>query len=313
MGRLTESMLARAEDFVWLTGRVLEQRRFAQLFRSGPATGALAALDAYRAADGGYAFGVEPDVRGPAAQPVSLPAVLRILDQLGALDQRSAAPVCDWLAEVAAPDGGVPAVLPTLRPYPRPPWLPVSDAPAGDLLATGPIVGLLRKHAVEHPWLEPAERFCRAAVDGLLDASAATHPYQAEAALAFLEHVPDQEYGARQAARLGGLVREQRLVLLDPGHPEQARLAPGYAPGEHHLAYDYAPTPDSPASAWFSAEEWGRALDHLAAEQQPDGGWPITWAQWAPTTAVESRPGVTLTALLTLRAWEGDPAGSARP
>jgi len=304
MGRLTESMLARAEDFVWLTGRVLEQRRFAQLFRSGETAGPLAALEAYRTADGGYAFGVEPDVRGPAAQPVALPAVLRILDQLGALDQRTAAPVCAWLTTVTAPDGGVPAVLPTLRPYPRPPWLPVPDAPAGELLATGPILGLLRKSAIAHPWLERAHSFCQAAVDALLDGSGATHPYEVEAALAFLEHVPDQDRAAAQAARLGELVRERRLVLLDPERPEQARPAPGYAPGEYHLAYDYAPTPDSLAASWFSAEESARGLDRLAARQQPDGGWPIDWAQWAPTTAVESRPGVTLTALLTLRAWD---------
>lgn len=300
MERLTDSMLARAGDFVWLTGRVLEQRRYAHLFGAGPAAGVLAALEAYRVPDGGYAFGLEPDVRGPAAQPVSLPTALRILDGLGALDQRSAVGLCDWLTSVGAPDGGVPAVLPTLRDYPRPPWLPVSDAPAGELLATGPIAGLLWKNKITHPWLDRATAFCEAAVRSIEE----THPYQVEAALAFLEHAPDREFAAAQTARLGALVREQRLVLLDPDRPEQARLAPGYAPGEYHLVHDYAPTPDSPARSWFTEAELARGLDELAARQQPDGGWPINWAQWAPTTAVESRPAVTLTALLTLRAWD---------
>ena len=300
MERLTDSMLARAGDFVWLTGRVLEQRRYAHLFEGGPAAGVLAALEAYRAPDGGYAFGVEPDVRGPAAQPVALPAVLRILDRLGALEQESASGLCDWLASVSAPDGGVPAVLPTLRRYPRPPWLPVSDAPAGELLATGPIAGLLRKNGITHPWLDRATAFCVAAVRGLEQ----THPYEVEAALAFLEHAPDREFAAAQTARLGALVRERRLVLLDPDHPERTPPAPGYAPGEHHLVHDYAPTPDSPARSWFTEAELARGLDELAARQQPDGGWPINWAQWAPTTAVESRPGATLAALSTLRAWD---------
>ncbi|QMU76263.1 hypothetical protein GXW83_11420 [Streptacidiphilus sp. PB12-B1b] len=310
MTRLTAPMLARATDFIWLTGRVLEQRRLAFLFAPAPATGTsaagaaaagvLAALDAYRSTDGGYAYGLEPDVRGPAGQPVALPTALRVLDQAGALDQATATRVCDWLASVTAPDGGVPAVLPSLRDYPRPPWLPVPNEPRGDLLATGPIVGLLRKNAVGHPWLERAVDFCRDAVQAL----DRTHPYEAQAALAFLEHAPDQAHAAEQTARLGSLVREQRLVLLDPDHPEQARPAPGYAPGEHHLPYDYAPTPQSPARAWFTDAELARGLDALAAAQEPDGGWPIRWAQWAPTTAVESRPGVTLEALLTLRAWD---------
>jgi hypothetical protein len=45
-----------------------------------------------------------------------------------------------------------------------------------------------------------------------------------------------------------------------------------------------------------------RSLDHLAAEQREDGGWPVNWRQWAPGTALESRPIVTIEALRTLRA-----------
>ncbi len=88
-----------------------------------------------------------------------------------------------------------------------------------------------------------------------------------------------------------------------PDHPERARLAPGYAPGEYHLPYDYAPRPDSLARAWFADAEVARSLDHLATAQQSDGGWPINWAQWSPTVEAEARPGVTLKALLTLRVY----------
>jgi hypothetical protein len=55
------------------------------------------------------------------------------------------------------------------------------------------------------------------------------------------------------------------------------RCPPGYAPGEHHSAYDYARTPDSLAARWFSDAETERALDFLAAEQDQDGGQPGTW------------------------------------
>lgn len=61
-------------------------------------------------------------------------------------------------------NGGVPAVLPSLRPYPRAPWLPISDEPAGNLLATGQIAGPLLRAGMEHHWLETATGFCRHAI-----------------------------------------------------------------------------------------------------------------------------------------------------
>ncbi|MFD8783880.1 hypothetical protein [Kitasatospora sp. NPDC059599] len=301
---VNDSMLERAGRFLWTSGRVLEQRRFAFHFGDGGGSadpaGPLAALDAYATPDGGYAFGLEPDVRGPAPQPIAVPAALRVLEETGALHGERARRICDWLTARTTPDGGVPAVLPTLRPYPRPPFLPIPDHPDADLLATGQIVAPLLRSGTGHPWIERATAFCRRAVEHLEQ----THPYEAGAAVAFLAAAPDRDWARRQARRLGDLVRDQRIVLLDPDHPDRARLAAGYAPGEHHLPHDYAPTPDSPARPWFTDRELHRGLAHLAAQQQEDGGWPIRWARWSPTTEVEARPGVTLAALLTLRAYD---------
>ncbi|MFF7634502.1 hypothetical protein ACFZB9_15305 [Kitasatospora sp. NPDC008050] len=306
MAWINDTVIGNAARFIWTSGRVLEQRRFAFLFGEfGDASapdpgGVVAALDAYRSADGGYAFGLDPDVRGPAAQPITVPAALRVLAETGALDGERGRRICDWLARRAGPDGGVPAVLPSLRSYPHPPWLAVGDNPPGDLFGTGLSAGPLLRAGIEHPWLTAATAFCRAAVERL----DRTHPYEAEAALAFLDGTPDRAWAEQQAERLGALVREQRIVLLDPDRPEQAVLSPGYAPGEFHLPHHYAPRPDSLARAWFSDEEFDRSLRQLADSQQEDGGWPITWAQWAATTQLEARPGVTLAALLTLRAYD---------
>jgi hypothetical protein len=192
-------------------------------------------------------------------------------------------------------------VLPSLRSYPRPPWLPVPDEPAGSLLATGQIAGLLLRAGITHPWLGPAAEFCRQAIENLEQ----THPYEAEAAVEFLDGSPDQTWAVKQAERLGSMVREQRIVLLDPQRRQEAPIAPGYALGEHHLPHDYARRPDSLARAWFTAAEMDRSLRYLAASQQRDGGWPVRWAEWSPTVHAESRPGVTLNALLTLRAYAG--------
>lgn len=61
--------LARAEHFLWLTARVLEQRRFAYHFLGGDADAVETALSAYRNEDDGYGHALEPDLRGPVSQP----------------------------------------------------------------------------------------------------------------------------------------------------------------------------------------------------------------------------------------------------
>ena len=160
------------------------------------------------------------------------------------------------------------------------------------------MVGLLHRNEVWHAWLFRATDFCWQAVESLEK----SHPYEIEAAVAFLDAAPDRPRAEAAADRLGRLVREQRLVVLDPDASDAYPVAPGYAPGEHHFPHDYARTPDSLARAWFTDEEMARSLDHLADEQQEDGGWPVRWRQWAPGTALEARPMVTIEALRTLRA-----------
>jgi hypothetical protein len=284
---------------VWLTARVLEQRRFAYHFLNGSADAVETALTAYRNDDDGFGHALEPDLRGPVSQPLHVAHALRVLDETGRCGGQRAERVCRYLTSVSTPEGALPAVHPSLRGYPAAPWIPVTAAPPGDLLATGPVVGLLHRNEVWHAWLFRATDFCWAAVESLDK----PHPYEAMAAVTFLDSVPDRPRARAAAERLGQIVREQQLVVLEPdraaGHP----LPPGYAPGEYHFAYDYARTPDSLAALWFSDAETQLALDFLADEQDEDGGWPVRCRDWAPGTRLEWRPIVTIEALRTLRAY----------
>ncbi|MEU5159869.1 hypothetical protein AB0G74_09720 [Streptomyces sp. NPDC020875] len=293
------SPLARAEYFVWLTARVLEQRRFAHHFLGGSADAVDAALTPYLNEDGGYGHALEPDLRGPVSQPLHTAHALRVLDAIGRCGGPRAERLCRYLTGVSTPEGALPAVHPSQRGYPAAPFVPIVADPPGSLLTTGPVVGLLHRNEVWHAWLFRATDFCWAAVESLED----SHPYEVEAAIAFLDGVPDRERARTAADRLGRLVRERRLVVLDPERADERPVSPGYAPGEHHYPYDYARTPGSVARRWFSDHEMDRALDRLAGEQRDDGGWPLTWRQWAPGTALEARPMVTVEALLTLRAY----------
>ncbi|MER8039551.1 hypothetical protein [Streptomyces hydrogenans] len=293
------SPLARAERFVWLTARVLEQRRFAYHFLRGGADPVEAALTAYLDEDGGYGHALEPDLRGPVSQPLHTAHALRVLDSIGRCGGLRVERICRYLTSVSTHEGALPAIHPSQRAYPSAPFVPVVDDPAGELLSTGPVVGTLHRNQVWHAWLFRATEFCWTAVESLEK----SHPYEVHAAVAFLDSAPDRPRAEAAADRLGRLVREQRLAVLDPDRPEEFPVADGYAPGEHHYPHDYARVPDSLARGWFTDEELSRSLDFLAAEQAEDGGWPLRWRAWAPGSALEWRPIVTIEALRTLRAY----------
>ena len=289
---------------MWLTARVLEQRRFAYHFLNGGADAVETALDAYRNEDGGYGHALEPDLRGPVSQPLHTGHALRVLDAIGRCGGQRVERVCRYLTSVSTPDGALPAVHPSQHGYPAAPFVRVVPEPPSELLATGPVVGLLHRNEVWHAWLFRATDFCWQAITSLEK----SHPYEVQAAVAFLDSVPDRSRAQAAADRLGRLVREHRLVALDPERVDAHPVTPGCAPGEHHFPYDYARTPGSLARAWFTDEEMTRSLDFLASEQREDGGWPARRRAWAPGTALEARPMATVEALRTLKAY-GRPVG----
>jgi hypothetical protein len=274
-------MIEQAHEYIWSTARVLEQRRFDFLFANGPAAPVMAALEPYRTADGGYGYALEPDGRGPTSQPPHIWTALEVLDELGETDPG----IGDHIASLTAPDGGVPVALPSMRDWAHAPWWGVGTE--GTLLATALLYS--RLHG-EHPWKAGAEAFCWRAIEAVEK----THPYEVEAAITFLDAAPDRERAAREAERLGTLVREQNLVGAQPE---------GYSPGEVHHPHDFAKSPGSLARAWFSDAEIEASLDHLASEQREHGGWEITWAHWLPAIPFEWSGLITIDALKTLRAY----------
>jgi hypothetical protein len=65
----------------------------------------------------------------------------------------------------------------------------------------------------------------------------------------------------------------------------------------------FAPTPDSFWRQLFDDQQIEGHLDRLIADQQPDGGWALTWEPPGAAATLEYRGIVTVGALRTLKAY----------
>lgn len=276
---------ARAEMFVWSNARLLERHLFAYHFHGGSREAVLAALRAYQNEDGGFGHALEPDIRCPDSQPVPVQHALEIMDAVGA-DGAMVQHACDFLVSITTAEGGVPFVLPTVRPYPHAPWWNTPDDPPASLNPTAAIVGLLQKLGVDHPWLKGATAYCWEKI-------ATLHPaemHEMDVVITFLRSSPDRQRAERELERLG-----QELLL--------SGLVAGINATDYvRKPLDWAPTPNHPLRALFDAATIQANLDVVTAGQHEDGGWSITWPALSPGCELEWRGWVTLRTLLTLQA-----------
>jgi hypothetical protein len=271
---------AAARSFVLETARLLDRHRFAFRFEDGRAADVVVALRPYQNADGGFGHALEPDLRGPESEPVPLEHALQTLDEVGDFDAEIVRRGCDWLSTVTTESGGIPFVLPSVVGTPHAPWwVPTGEA---SLNPTAGIAGLLQKHSVTHPWLSGATSYCWDALSTVVDDLGAD---DAISVLGFLEHAADRERALdvfeRVAYRILG-----HLVVLDVG-------ATGYV----KTPLDFASHPDRLAARLFDSTTIGLHLDALAAAQEDDGGWPITWEPPSAAAVEEWRGFVTVKAL----------------
>lgn len=280
--------IARAQEFVWANARLLERQLFATLFAGGAKEPVLAALRGYQNADGGFGNGLEPDKRDPHSQPVDCEQALHVLDEIDGFDDPMVARLCDFLPAITTTDGGLPFALPTVNDYPRAPWWSADADPPASLNPTAAIAGLLLKGGVRHPWVEQASEFCHGAISELeTDEFHTLMPV-----IGFLQYAPDRVWAEQELARLAERLAAPGVVATDPN-------VEGYV----QKPLDWAPRADSWARRLFSDEVLATHLQALAARQQPDGGWPISWDPISEGVRLEWRGWVTIQALRTLQSY----------
>jgi hypothetical protein len=279
---------AAAERFIQAEARVLEQRLFARRYLGAPASGVVAALQGYRNDDGGFGHGLEPDKRCPASLPIDVEIALQSLAAADAPDPELLGPACDFLARTAAAAGAGGAVAlasPVIEAYPRAEhWTDWTYAPG--LNPTAGLAGLLHQLGYAHPWRDEATAYCWRALE---ESPLPDEVHALNEVLVFLAHVPDRARAEKHAAAVLEHLTASSMFHLDP-------QAEGYG----LTPLTIAPTADSPWRALFTDAQLDAHLDRLQGDQQPDGGWTITWEPPSAASRLEWRGMVTLQALRTL-------------
>jgi hypothetical protein len=282
-----------ARAFIATSGRILDRRRIEVVLDGAPVDGLLAALDGYRNDDGGYGWGLEPDLRSPESQPTAAMHAFELLAEAGPAGAERAGELCDWLEAHSRPDGGLPFALAITDPAGCAPWWLDPDTTTSSLQMTAQVAA--NAHLVarsdarvrDHRWLARATRWCLDAVAGLDEAP---HAYELLFAIRFLDAAAPVEPEA------GALLdRVRRFVPADGVVPVS-----GGVEGEAVRPLDLAPRP-GPARRLFAEDVVDAELRRLAGEQRADGGWAVDFVSASPAAALEWRAYATVQALQILR------------
>ncbi|BBH69705.1 hypothetical protein ACTI_63900 [Actinoplanes sp. OR16] len=274
-----------AVSFVATHARILERRRLDHLLNGGPADAVLAALDAYRNPDGGYGWALEPDLRSATSQPVGAMHALEVIAETGDASRLPA--LLDWLAAHANDDGGMAFSLPFTDQEGCAPHWTAADPASSVTMTTQLAAHAHRAGAGDHPWLRGATAWCLDTMEAITEAP---HAIELMFSMLFLDAV------AGETPRATALLeRYTGFVRLDGPTP-----VAGGAEGEVLFPLDFTPHDDSPSRAYFSPAAIAADRERLAAQQQPDGGWDVSFQTFSPAAALEWRGYATVQAITVL-------------
>ncbi|MFD4690916.1 hypothetical protein [Streptomyces sp. NPDC058463] len=286
--------LSAASSFMAMHARVLDRRRFELLLGEADAGSALAAVDGYRNPDGGYGWGLEPDLRAPESQPAGALHAFEVFQDIAPVTTPRAVQLCDWLASVSLPDGGLPLALPVKDARGCAPFWAQADPKVSTLQSTSFAAGAaLRVAAFDpavaaHPWLDRATQYCLTAIEAIGDSP---HAVELSFAIGFLDAASE----TRQEA--GALLDSLRRFIPADGLLPVA----GGSVDEVIRPLNIAPTPGRPARTLYDTDVIAAELSRLAAEQQDDGGWLVDFASYSPAAALEWRGYRTVAAVSVLK------------
>jgi hypothetical protein len=284
-----------ANEFMASHARVLDRRRFELRTAQTDPSAALAALDGYRNADGGYGWGLEPDLRSPESQPGAARHAFEVFEDIAPAIAPQAATLCDWLDSITLPDGGMPFAMPLSMTAGSGPWWAAADLSVSSLQITSVTAAAAHRVAAHdpavaaHPWLERATGYCLRAIESI---DRPPFAYVLAFSIDFLDAVHDSH-----AEKAEVLLRHLSTFVPDDGN---LRVQGGT---EHEFLrpLDVAPFPDRCARSLFTDEVISADLERLAGLQQADGGWIVDYLNVSPAGSLEWRGHATVRAIDILR------------
>ncbi|MGH2754891.1 MAG: hypothetical protein ACRDLB_10715 [Actinomycetota bacterium] len=286
--------LAMAKAFVATHARLIDRRRFRLLLGDeDDPQGALAALDGYRNPDGGYGWGLEPDLRSGESQPAAALHAFEVFAEVGPAMAPHASGLCDWLGSITLPDGGLPFAVPVSDPAGCAPWWREADSTISSLQITTIVAANAHRVArhdpavAKHAWLGTATDYSFRTIAAL---DRDPHAFEVLFSLQFLDAA------GGSAPETTDLMRSIGSHLAADG----SMYVEGGTEDETLRALDFAPYPGRPARDLFSPEVIADELDGLAEQQQADGGWPYEPRTFSPASALEWRGYATVRAIAVL-------------
>jgi hypothetical protein len=283
-----------ARDFVATHARILDRRRLGLLLGDEDSRAVLAALDGYRNPDGGYGWGLEPDLRARESQPGPALHAFEVFAEVGPVITPRAEELCDWLGSISLQDGGLPFSLPIENTAGCAPWWAGADDSASSLQITAIVaanahrVGRHDPAVANHPWLASATEYCAESIRNL---ERSPQAYELAFAAQFLDAAEDA------VADAPGLLRRVGRHLPSDG----VVGVQGGTENEALRALDFAPLPDGPMRELIDPDVIASELLRLEQEQQADGGWPYEPRTFSPASALEWRGCVTVRAVWILQ------------
>ena len=274
--------------------RTLDRRRLERLLGEADGAALLGAVEAYRNPDGGYGWGLEPDLRSVTSQPGGALHAFEAFAEAGPATSPRAAELCDWLASVTLPGGGLPFALPIDDPAASAPFWAHADHGASSLQITAAVTAAAHRTAAHdpavaaHPWLARATEHCLGAIAAIDETP---HALVLRFAFDLLGALDDEHAGV--VARLGEHIPERGIVHVAGGLEDEV-MRP----------LDFAPLPGHPARALFAGDVIAAELERLAAGQREDGGWAVDFTSYSPQAALDWRGHATVQALTILLAEE---------
>jgi hypothetical protein len=282
-----------ASDFMATHARLLDRRRFDVVAHGAPPEGVLAALSAHRNPDGGYGWGLEPDLRATESQPGPALHAFEVFEDIAPATSPQAGELCDWLDSVTLPDGGLPFALPVGSAAGCAPFWANADPNVSSLQITAVVASIANRVAghdpavAEHPWLRRATDYCLEAIAVKEDWFALELAFSVQ----LLDSVHDQRPEAAELlTRLAERIPADGLVPVTGG-----------IEGETMRPLDFAPFPDRPVRRLFDSETIAADLDRLASGQEGDGGWRVDFANYSPAAELEWRGHMTVRAVAILK------------